>query len=158
MKEVLNNEKETSRDTQRMIDEAAIRKLIDDHIKALRVMNLNDAMSIYAPDIVSFDLGQPLQYVGTESKRKPWIAAFAMLELPLDYEIRDLTITVGNDVAFSHSLNRMNAKLKTGPKVDFWLRWTACFRKIEGKWLITHEQVSVPADFESGKAFFNLQP
>ncbi len=121
-------------------------------------MNLDGVMSIYAPDIVSFDLGQPLKYVGLESKKKPWLEVFAMLVCPLDYEIRDLQIAVSNDVAFSRSLNRINAKLKTGQQVDFWLRWTACFRKIEDDWLIAHEQVSVPADFESGRAFFGLQP
>ncbi len=158
MKEVINHKKEMPLATKRAIDEAAIRRQIGDHVKALHVMNLEDVMSIYAPDIVSFDLGPPLKYIGLESKRKPWVEAFEMLVPPLNYEIRDLTITLDNDLAFSHSLNRMNAKLKNGQKADFWLRWTACFKKIGDKWLIVHEQVSVPADFESGRAVFNLKP
>ncbi len=158
MKEVLNHKKEVSIAAQQAIDEAAIRRQIDNHVKALCTMNLNDVMLIYAPNIVSFDLGPPLRYLGLESKRKPWVEAFDMLAPPLDYEIRDLTITVGNDMAFSHSLNRMNAKLKNGLRADFWLRWTACFQKIEDTWLIVHEQVSVPADFESGRAVFDLEP
>ena len=32
------------------------------------------------------------------------------------------------------------------------------FRKIDGNWLIVHDQVSVPIDIESGKALLNLQP
>jgi ketosteroid isomerase-like protein len=158
MKAVINHKKEMPLATKRAIDEAAIRRQIDDHVKALHVMNLEDVMSIYAPGIVSFDLGPPLKYIGLESKRKPWVEAFEMLVPPLDYEIRDLTITLDNDLAFSHSLNRMNARLKNGQKADFWLRWTACFQKIGDKWLIVHEQVSVPADFESGRAVFNLKP
>jgi ketosteroid isomerase-like protein len=158
MKEVLAQKKVVSTATQQAIDEAAIRRQIDDHVKALHVMNLEDVMSIYAPDIVCFDLTPPLKYVGLESKRQPWVEAFEMIEPPLGYEIRDLTITVSNDVAFSHSLNRMNTKLKNGQRADFWLRWTACFRKIEDKWLIVHEQVSVPADFGSGRAVFDLEP
>ena len=158
MKEVINHEKGLPLATQRATDEAVIRRLIDDHVKALHVMNLEDVMSIYAQHIVSFDLGPPLKYVGLDSKRKPWVEAFEMLVPPLNYEIRDLTITVSDDIAFSHSLNRMNAKLKNGQRADFWLRWTACFQKIGSKWLIIHEQVSVPADFESGKAVFDLQP
>jgi ketosteroid isomerase-like protein len=39
-----------------------------------------------------------------------------------------------------------------------WLRWTACFRKIDGNWLIVHDQVSVPVDPESGRALLNLEP
>ena len=60
------------------------------------------------------------------------------------FEIADLDIAVGDDVAFTHSLGRSNATLTTGQKIGNWLRWTACFRKIGGKWLIVHEHVSAP--------------
>jgi hypothetical protein len=62
------------------------------------------------------------------------------------------------DVAFGHSLNRISGTLKSGNRTDFWLRWTACFRKIDGNWLIVHHQASVPVDFESGRALLNLEP
>jgi hypothetical protein len=39
-----------------------------------------------------------------------------------------------------------------------WVRWTACFRKLDGRWLVTHEQVSVPIDMESGGALLDLEP
>ena len=70
---------------------------------------------------------------------------------PLGYEVRDLTITMGNDVAFGHSLNRISATLKNGKRSEFWLRWTTCFRKMDGNWLIAHHHVSVPIDVESGQ-------
>ena len=35
-------------------------------------------------------------------------------------------------------------------RTDLWLRWTACFRRIDGVWLIVHDHVSVPADLEHG--------
>jgi ketosteroid isomerase-like protein len=47
-----------------------------------------------------------------------------MYQRPLGYEIRNLTITLGDDVAFGHSLNRVSGTLKNGNKTDFWLRWT----------------------------------
>jgi hypothetical protein len=31
-------------------------------------------------------------------------------------------------------------------------------RKIDGNWLIAHDQVSVPLDVESGSALLNLKP
>jgi ketosteroid isomerase-like protein len=126
--------------------------------EALRAMDLDGVMAIYAPDIVSFDIAPPLQHVGAEAKRKNWANAFAMYQRPLEYEIRDLTITIGDDVAFGHSLNRINGMLTNGNRTGFWLRWTACFRKIDGNWLIAHDQVSVPLDFESGRALLNLAP
>ena len=144
--------------TQRATDEADIRQRIDKLAEAIRAMNLEGVMSIYAPDIVSFDIVPPLQHVGAEAKRKNWVDAFAMYQHPLGYEIRDLTITVGDDVAFGHSLNRISGTLKNGNRTDFWLRSTTCFRKIDGNWLIVHDQVSVPVDLESSRALLNLKP
>jgi ketosteroid isomerase-like protein len=144
--------------TQHAIDEAQIRQRIGKLTEALRAMDLERVMSIYAPDIVSFDIVPPLQHVGAEAKKNNWTNAFAMFQRPLGYEIRNLTITMGDDVAFGHSLNRINGTLKNGTSTDIWLRWTACLRKIDGNWLIVHDQVSVPLDFESGRALLNLAP
>jgi ketosteroid isomerase-like protein len=144
--------------TQRAVDEANIRRRIDKLAEAIRAMDLDGVMAIYAPDMVSFDIVPPLQHVGAEAKRKNWVNAFAMYQRPLGYEIRDLTITVGGDVAFGHSLNRVSGALKTGNRTDFWLRATTCFRKIDSNWLIVHDQVSVPFDPESGRALLNLEP
>src|SRR5215204_6051597 len=144
--------------TQRATDEADIRQRIDKLAEAIRAMNLEGVMSIYAPDIVSFDIVPPLQHVGAEAKRKNWVDAFAMYQHPLDYEIRDLTITVGDDVAFGHSVNRISGTSKDGKKNDVWVRFTACFRKIDGDWLIVHDHVSVPLDPSTGRALMNLEP
>jgi uncharacterized protein (TIGR02246 family) len=144
--------------TRHAIDEADIRRRIDKLAEAIRAMDLEGVMSIYAPDIVSFDIEPPLQHVGVQAKRKNWVGAFAIFQRPLGYEIRDLTITVGDDVAFAHSLNRISGTLKNGNTTDHWLRSTTCFRKIDGNWLVAHDQVSVPIDLEAGRALLNLEP
>ena len=143
---------------QRATDEANIRQRINRWVEALCTMDLEGVMSLYAPDIVSFDLVPPLRHVGAKAKEKNWANAFAMFQRPLGYEIRDLTLTLGDDVAFGHSLNRVSGTLKNGNRTDFSVRWTACFRKIDGNWLIAHDQVSVPVDPESGRALLNLEP
>jgi ketosteroid isomerase-like protein len=144
--------------TQRAIDEADIRRRIDALVTALRAMDLEGVMAFYAPDIVSFDIAPPLRHVGAEAKRTQWVAAFAAFQPPLGYEIRDLTVTVGDDVAFGHSLNRISGTLRNGNQTALWLRWTVGLRKIEGTWLIVHDQVSAPLDFESGRAMLELEP
>ena len=144
--------------TQRAIDEADIRRRVDTAMAALRAMDLDRLMTLYAPDIVSFDIAPPLRYAGADTKRKVWSEAFAAFQPPLDYEVRDLTITLGDDVAFGHSLNHISATLRNGNKTEFWLRWTSCFRKVGGNWLIAHEHVSVPFDPETGKGVLNLKP
>ncbi|HEU5432254.1 MAG TPA: nuclear transport factor 2 family protein [Thermomicrobiales bacterium] len=144
--------------TQRASDEADIRRRIDNGVKAIRAMDLEGVMALYAPDIVSFDVQPPLRHVGAAAKRKNWIDVFTTYQRPLDYEIRDLTLVVGDDVAFGHSLNRISGTLANGRRNGVWLRWTACFRKIDGVWLIAHDHVSAPVDFGSGSALLNLEP
>jgi len=140
-------------------DEADIRRRIDGLVNAIRAMDLEGALPVYAPGIVSFDIVPPLRHFGVEGKRKQWEEAFAMFQPPLGYEIRDLAVAVGDEVAFSHCLARMSGKLKNGQQPRaFWVRWTAGFRKVGGDWLIVHDQISVPADVASGRALLDLGP
>jgi len=139
-------------------DQAAIRELIDGFVKAIRAKDIHGVMSVFAPEVVSFDLSPPLQHGGGEIFVKRWQELFESYQDPIDYEVRDLSITAGDDLAFSHSLNGVSGVMKNGQKSDRWLRWTACYRKFNGKWLIVHEQVSVPVDLRSGKAVLDLKP
>lgn len=127
-------------------------------VQAIRAMDLEGVKPIYVPEIVSFDIVPPLQHVGAAAKWKNWADVFTAYRRPLGHEIRGLTIAVGDDVAFGHSLNRISGTLQNGNSSDYWVRWTACFRKIDGNWLIVHDQVSVPVDVHSGMALRNLEP
>lgn len=140
-------------------NEADIRRLIDELAGALRAHDLDAVMSAYTPAVTSFDIEPPLRHVGAEAKRKNWERVFAAYQCPLDYEVRDLAITVGDDVAFAHSLNRLSGTLRNGTEVTgFWVRATMCFRKLNGRWVIAHDQVSVPLDMTTGAALVNLEP
>jgi uncharacterized protein (TIGR02246 family) len=145
--------------TPHAADEARIRQLIDKLAEAIRAMDFESLRACFAPDMVSFDVaGPPLQTLGAEAKLKNWEEAFAVFQPPLGYEIRDLAITVGDDVAFAHSFNRLSGTSENGDMVGPWVRYTAGFRKIDGNWLIAHDQVSVPVDYGSGRALLNLEP
>jgi ketosteroid isomerase-like protein len=145
--------------TQHGIDEAEIRDRIDKFAEAIRGGDLEGLKPFYAPDVVSFDVGPRLQDVGLEAKLNNWIAAFAVFQHPLHVEVRDITISVGDDVAFAHSFNRLSGTLNNGTtSAGFWVRATYCLRKINGNWLIAHDHASAPLDPASGKALLNLQP
>ncbi len=140
--------------------EAEIRQLLARWEKAFRAKDINGVMAVYAAgaSVVAFDVVPPLQKVGRDSYRKNYEAFFAMYKGPLDVEFRDLRIIAGQDVAFIHVLERMSGTLKDGQKSDMWLRVTSGLRRINGKWLIVHDHVSVPADFATGKAALELKP
>jgi ketosteroid isomerase-like protein len=143
--------------TQHALDEADVRQVIDRLVGAIGAMDVEGLEACFTADIVSFDVEPPLQHVGVEAKLRNWRGAFTVFQPPLEYELRDLTITVGEDVAFAHAINRLRGSLN-GNQVGPWVRWTAGFRKVDGKWLIAHDQVSVPVDLTSSTALLNLQP
>ncbi len=143
---------------QHAVQEAEIRGQLDNLVAAIQAMDLERVKSIYAPDIVSFDVQPPLQVVGRDAKSRNWVEVFTAFQRPVDYEIRDLTIEVDGDLAFLHSLNRLNGTLRNGKRSGFWVRATACFRKIDGSWLIAHDHVSVPLDVQSGRGLVDLEP
>jgi uncharacterized protein (TIGR02246 family) len=144
--------------TQRQKDEAEIRRQVDKIVEGLRAKDLEGLKRLYTTDVVSFDVEPPLQHVGTEAKLKNWAKVFTFFR-EVTYEVRDLTLTVGDDVAFGHGFGRLSGTLKNATATSgMWVRATFCFRKIDGDWLIAHDQVSVPFDVQSGKGVADLEP
>lgn len=139
-------------------DEAQIRTLIETRVKAVHAKDINGAMESITPDLLSFDVVNPLYYRGEEQERKRAQEWFSSFQSPIGYEIRDLVIATGDDVAFSHCLNRYSGTTTNGGELGMWVRVTTCYRKIGGQWMITHEHQSVPFDMESGKASLDLEP
>src|SRR5262249_39087484 len=137
--------------------EINIRQRVGDFVKAICAKDIDGVMSLYAPNIVSFDIAPPLRYVGADGKRRAWQEAFAALSGPIAYEVRDLNVTTKGELAFVHSLNHIEATLPRG-HIAMWLRWTPCFRQIDGVWLVMHDHVSLPADPVHGTAVMNLKP
>ena len=94
-------------------NQAEIRRLMDNWAEAIRSKDVNEVMSQYAPDIEAFDLAPPLQYRGADAYRKNWEGWFPTFRGSIGYEIRDLTISASDDIAFCHSFNRI-----TGTRTD----------------------------------------
>jgi ketosteroid isomerase-like protein len=140
------------------VTEALIRQRVEDLAKAIRARDIDGVISLYAPNIVSFDIDPPLRYGGAANKRRAWQEFFATYTGPIAYEVRDLNVTTHGELAFVHSLNHVKGTLASGHITDMWVRWTACFRRIDGVWLVVHDHVSVPADLKHGQAVLNLTP
>jgi uncharacterized protein (TIGR02246 family) len=143
---------------QRETDEAEIRHQINKIVEGLQAKDPEVLKKLYATDVVSFDVEPPLQHVGVEAKLKNWAPVFDFFE-SVTYEVRELTLTVGDEVAFGHAFARLSGTLKDGTAMSgMWVRVTYCLRKIDGTWLIVHDQVSVPLDIPSGRGAVGLEP
>ena len=76
---------------------------------------------------------------------------------PMVFELHELQITAGDDLAFVHGLSRCGGTGPDGKEMSGWMRMTTCFRKHDGEWRIAHEHFSAPFDPKSDKALW-LQP
>ena len=76
----------------------------------------------------------------------------------LHVEFRDVQVFSSGNVGFIHALEKISGKMKNGQQTDMWVRATSGVIKLNGKWLIVHDHISVPADFDSGKAVLDLKP
>ena len=139
-------------------EETAIRGQIEKVIDGLRAKDLEALREPYASDVVSFDVEPPLQHVGIEAKLANWARVFQVFET-VDYELRELTLTIGGDVAFGHAFGRLSGTMKNGvATAGMWVRVTYGLRRIDGTWRIAHDQVSVPLDILSGNGMVDLEP
>lgn len=139
-------------------DTDSIRRIIDKRVAAIHEKDIDALLAHHAQDVMTFDVLDPLRNSGSDMVREraeKWISSYD--EAP-GYEVRDLSITAGERVAFCHYLYRVSGTLKTGGTIDMWVRATICFIRIEGEWKIVHEHQSVPFDGRTGKASLGLKP
>jgi ketosteroid isomerase-like protein len=158
MRRASESEKDMTTAKSKASDEAQIRALIEARVRAVNAKDVDGAIEGSTPDILIFDVVNPLRSRGSDAERKRTQEWFSSFHGPIGYEISDLVIAAGDDVAFSHCLNRYSGTTIDGGELGMWVRATTCYRKIDGEWMITHEHQSVPFDIENGKASLNLEP
>jgi uncharacterized protein (TIGR02246 family) len=139
-------------------DAAQIRERLEAVAQALRAKDIDALLAHYAPGVVTFDLRPPLQVRGVDAYRKNFEAWFASVQGPIDYEIRDLRITMSDDIAFCHNLSHVKSTRTTGERADYWVRVTSGLQKMNGQWMVTREHVSVPIKLETMQGALDLQP
>lgn len=134
-------------------DETQIRMLEQQFSTAFAAKDVDAIMKVYVPDntLFVFDIGVPRQYVGAAAYRKDWQTFFATFKGPLKFELSDLAVTVDGDIAYGHSIQHTTGTDTHGMHDEFIVRVSDVYRRINGKWLIVQEHVSVPIDFASGK-------
>jgi PhnB protein len=140
-------------------DETRVRKTIEDWIGAVRAKDAAAAVRLYAPEVLSFDVAPPLQQRGADTLRRSLEGWFATFRGPVGYELRDLRVVVGGDVAFAHALCHLTGNRTDGERTDVWMRTTVCLRQLGGDWRIVHEHTSVPLYMDGSlRAAVDLKP
>ena len=125
-------------------EENQVRALIEAWAAAVRRHDLPAILAHHDPDILMFDLPLPLQCRGLEEYKQTWDLFFKYNQPGGAFDVEELAITAGQDVAFATAIMRCSP----GPdkqKGAFLFRLTIGLRKVKGEWRIVHEHHSEPA-------------
>jgi uncharacterized protein (TIGR02246 family) len=127
-------------------DEAAVREVVESWASAVRRRDIAAVLRNHAPDILMFDVPPPFQSKGIDAYRKTWDLFFAWAPDPAVFDVKEMTVTAGSDVAFVAAVMRCAGSEASGEDVELDFRLTMGLRKVNGQWTIVHERHSVPAD------------
>ncbi|MGH7802285.1 MAG: YybH family protein [Thermodesulfobacteriota bacterium] len=129
----------------RTTDETAIRELVESWARAVRAKDLDGILANHSTDMLMFDVPPPLESKGIEAYRKTWDLFFSWSDDPVVFDIEDMEITAGADVAFVTALMRCAGTEKNGERIELEFRLTIGLHKIGRQWMVLHEHHSIPA-------------
>lgn len=134
-----------------------VRSTIDAWVQAIRTKDAPGVAACQTVDFVQFDFAPPLQTIGPNPEGlQDW---FATWRGPIGYELTELRVTAGEDIAFCHALIHMTGSRTDGSHSDVWFRNTLGLRKLGDTWKIAHGHESVPMHMDgSFKAAIDLKP
>ena len=130
-----------------MTDEKIITDLIEGWVAAVRARDIEAVLAHHATDIVMFDVPPPQDGVrGVQQYRQSWEPFFDYIAAGAVFEIVELDVTAGADVAFAYALLRCDTPAELERRPDHRLRITVGLRKQNSQWVVTHEHHSFPLD------------
>jgi uncharacterized protein (TIGR02246 family) len=126
-------------------NESAVRSVIESWTAAVRRRDYEGILRNHSSDIVMFDVPPPFKIRGIEAYKKSWDLFFSWSSEPVPFDITEMKITAGSDIAFAVATMRCAEPGTSGEQKALDFRLTIGLRKIDGQWTITHEHHSVPA-------------
>ena len=126
-------------------DETQIRALIDRWTAAVRRHDLDAVLADHCPNMIMFDVPPPLQVEGIDAYRDTWDFFFRYHKPGDAFDVQEMEIVAGDDVAFAYALMRCGGmeEIDDSGHLDF--RLTVGLRKIGESWIVIHEHHSIPA-------------
>jgi uncharacterized protein (TIGR02246 family) len=124
-------------------DVEQIRTLIECWAAAVHAGDMDGVLAGHAGDIVMFDVPPPHDGVrGIEAYRRTWPPFFAWQAQGAVFEIVELDVTAGEDVAYAHALLRCDSPEGLAAEPERRLRLTLGLRRESGRWVVAHEHHS----------------
>jgi ketosteroid isomerase-like protein len=92
-----------------------------------------------------FDVPPPLQSKGIDAYERTWDVFFSWSHDPVLFDITEMSVTAGGDVAFVAAVMRCSGRETGGEEIRLEFRLTVGLRKVDGHWIVMHEHHSIPA-------------
>jgi uncharacterized protein (TIGR02246 family) len=127
-----------------MSHESQIRELLSTWIASSRAKDIDRLMSLYADDIVYYDVVPPLRFAGRDEVRRNFLRWFHEYDGPIGLEVQDLRVVTSADAAFANMIVLDSGTRNNGIEGTRPVRATVCCRRSSDKWVITHEHISIP--------------
>ena len=127
-----------------MDDASAVRSILDAWATNTRLGKQDAVLANHAPDVLIYDVLQPMKYESAAAYRASWGDWQPTTVGENIFELQDLKITAGSDVAFAHGLLRCGGTTPSGKTFEDLVRATFCLAKKNGAWLVTHQHISKP--------------
>lgn len=128
-----------------MSAETDIRDVITGWVEGIRACDLDAVTAAHSDDIVMFDVPPPYDGVrGMVAYRDSWPPFFEFIRSGATFELLELDVVAGDDVAFAHGLLRCGGEREFAQNPDNRLRLSMGLRKIDHRWQIQHEHHSFP--------------
>jgi uncharacterized protein (TIGR02246 family) len=123
--------------------EEQIRTLIETWAEAVHAGDLDAVLADHAEDIVMFDVPPPHDGVrGIDAYRDTWPGFFEWQASGALFEIVELNVTEGTDVAYAWALLRCSTPEHLQEHPEQRLRLTVGLRHEDGRWRVSHEHHS----------------
>ena len=137
-----------------------IRDVILARAERLRAGDVVGFQRYNAPEVVQYTLAPPLGGPADGHDPKPLEAWLTGFDAPPRREVTRLEITADGDVAFATSIDSMTATPRgMSEPFTLWFRVTLGLRRVDGRWLVTHDHASVPFLMDgSFRAAVDLEP
>jgi uncharacterized protein (TIGR02246 family) len=128
-----------------MDDETQIRQLVERWATAVHEGRMADVLADHAEDVLMFDVPPPDDGVrGIEAYRATWPGFFDWQRSGARFEVVELQVTAGADVAYAAALLRCGTDEEYAEEPGRRLRLTVGLRKQDGRWVVAHEHHSFP--------------
>jgi ketosteroid isomerase-like protein len=128
----------------------AIRQILEGWAETTRKGQLDRILNNHDKDVLIYDVLPPMKYEGTEAYRRSWDEWHPDTAGEGQFELQDLSITTGEDLAYAHGFIQCGGTAPDGRVFSDSVRATFCLRKSGGTWKIRHQHISKPLDRQSG--------